>query len=89
MTVSRLYVQHMKTKWGSCNPRFHSIRINTELAKKPPECLEYVVVHEIAHLLEPTHNKRFIGLMDRFMSKWKFHRDLLNHLPIRHEQWQY
>ncbi len=89
VTVSRLYVQHMKTKWGSCNPRLQSIRINTELAKKPPECLEYLVVHEMAHLLEPTHNKRFVALMDRFMPKWKFHRDLLNHLPIRHEQWEY
>jgi len=89
VTVSRLYVQHMKTKWGSCNPRLHSIRINTELAKKPPECLEYLVVHEMAHLLEPTHNKRFVALLDRFMPKWKFHRDQLNHLPIRHEQWEY
>ncbi len=89
VTVSRLFVQHMKTKWGSCNPRLRSIRINTELAKKPTECLEYLVLHEMAHLLEPTHNKRFVALMDQFMPKWKFYRDQLNHLPIRHEKWEY
>ncbi len=87
--VERFFVQRMKTKWGSCNPRTHSIRLNTELAKKPPECLEYIVVHEMVHLLEPTHNARFVALMDRFMPKWQFHRDQLNRLPVRHENWEY
>lgn len=79
----------MKTKWGSCTPEAKSIRINLELAKKPPECLEYIVVHELTHLLEPTHNSRFIALMTKFMPKWRFYRDELNRLPVRHEQWSY
>ncbi|MBX0328392.1 M48 family metallopeptidase [Oscillochloris sp. ZM17-4] len=87
--VARFFVQRMKTKWGSCSPGTGSIRLNTELAKKPPMCLEYVVVHEMAHLLEPTHNSRFIGLMDRFMPRWQFYRDQLNALPVRHEEWGY
>jgi len=87
--VARLFVQRMKTKWGSCTPGFRSIRLNTELAKKPPECLEYVVVHELLHLLEPTHNQRFVALMDQFMPKWQHYRDMLNRLPVRHEEWEY
>jgi predicted metal-dependent hydrolase len=79
----------MKTKWGSCTPAAKSIRINLELAKKPPECLEYIVVHELTHLLEPTHNSRFIALMTKFMPKWRFYRDALNQLPVRHENWEY
>jgi len=67
--VGRFFVQRMKTKWGSCNPRAHTIRLNTDLAKKPRECLEYVVVHEMVHLREPTHNARFIAMMDQFMPK--------------------
>ena len=69
--VERFFVQRMKTKWGSCNPGTAGIRLNTELAKKPPECLEYIVVHEMVHLLEPTHNARFVALMDHFMPKWR------------------
>lgn len=87
--VNRFYVQSMKTKWGSCSVHSGSIRLNTELAKKPRACLEYIVVHEMTHLLEPTHNSRFIGLMDRFMPKWRFYRDELNRLPVRHEEWGY
>jgi predicted metal-dependent hydrolase len=79
----------MKTKWGSCSIGGRSIRLNTELAKKPRECLEYIVVHEMAHLLEPTHNSRFIALMDRFIPRWQFYRDQLNRLPVRHEDWAY
>jgi predicted metal-dependent hydrolase len=87
--VDRLFVQRMKTKWGSCNPASNSIRLNTELAKKPPECLEYLVVHEMLHLIEPTHNTRFIALINRFMPKWQFCREVLNRLPVRHESWRY
>lgn len=87
--LNRFFVQQMKTKWGSCNPSAKSIRLNTELAKKPPQCLEYIVVHEMAHLIEPTHTRRFIALMDQFMPKWQFYRDELNHLPVRHETWGY
>jgi predicted metal-dependent hydrolase len=87
--VERFFVQKMKTKWGSCSPVSASIRLNTDLAKKPRECLEYIVVHEMAHQLEPTHNSRFIALMDLFMPKWQFYRDVLNRLPVRHESWGY
>ena len=87
--VEKLFVQRMKTKWGSCNYRSGNIRLNTELAKKPLECLEYVVVHEMAHLLEPSHNSRFIALMDQFMPNWQLYRDELNRLPVRHEEWGY
>ncbi|MFZ2302553.1 MAG: SprT family zinc-dependent metalloprotease [Gallionella sp.] len=87
--VERCFVQKMRTKWGSCNHESRNIRLNTDLAKKPPECLEYIVVHELAHLLEPTHNLRFIALMDQFMPKWRFYKDRLNRLPVRHEDWAY
>lgn len=87
--VTRFYVQRMKTQWGSCAPGAGTIRLNTELAKKPRECLEYIVVHELTHLLEPTHNRRFISLMDRFMPRWQHYRDTLNQLPVRHEDWVY
>jgi predicted metal-dependent hydrolase len=89
VTVKRLFVQQMKTKWGSCNPGAKAIRLNTELAKKPKECIEYVVVHEMAHLLEPKHDTRFVELMDRFMPRWQFYRDRLNRLPVSHEDWAY
>lgn len=87
--VKQFYVRRMKTKWGSCNAASRSIRLNTDLAKKPQECLEYIVVHEMVHLLEPTHNARFVSLMDQFMPKWPFYREMLNRLPVRHEHWQY
>ncbi len=87
--VERVFVQRMKTKWGGCNPSTRSIRLNTDLAKKPRECLEYIVVHEMVHLLEPTHNARFVALMDQFMPHWRLRRDQLNQLPVRHEDWTY
>jgi predicted metal-dependent hydrolase len=89
VSVERFFVQRMKTRWGSCNHKARTIRLNTELAKKPPECLEYIVVHEMVHLLEPTHNARFVALMDRFMPKWRFYREALNRLPVRREEWSY
>jgi predicted metal-dependent hydrolase len=89
ISVKRLFVQRMKTKWGSCNPRTGSIRLNTDLARKPRECLEYILVHEMAHLLEPTHNARFVALMDQLMPKWQSYREALNRLPVRHEHWDY
>jgi len=87
--VGRVFVQRMKTRWGSCNPASRAIRLNTDLAKKPPECLEYIMAHEMAHLLEPTHNARFKSLMDMFMPQWQQLRDELNRLPVRHENWGY
>lgn len=89
VTVDRFYVRRMKTKWGSCNPKKRSIRLNTDLARKPRECLEYLIVHEMAHILEPTHNARFVALMDQFMPNWQHRRDQLNQLPVRHEKWLY
>ena len=80
-------VKKMKTKWGTCNVEAKRIWLNLELAKKPGKYLEYVVVHEMAHLLESTHNDRFVSLMDQFMPKWKFYRDELNRLPVGHEDW--
>ena len=87
--VEQFFVQRMKTKWGSCNHRARTIRLNTELAKKPWECLEYIVVHEMTHVLEPPHNARFVALMDQCMPKWQFYRDQLNRLPVSHEDWAY
>ena len=87
--VKQFFVQRMKTKWGSCNSVAHTIRLNTDLAKKPQDCLEYIVVHEMVHILEPTHNARFVSLMDRFMPKWQIYREMLNRLPVRHEHWVY
>ncbi len=87
--VERFFVRRMKTRWGSCNPVAKSIRLNTDLARKPLECLEYIVVHEMVHLLEPTHNNRFKSLMDQFMPKWQFYREELNRLPVRHDDWGY
>lgn len=89
VNVAQFFVQRMKTRWGSCNPGAGNIRLNTELAKKPPACLEYVIVHELLHLLEPTHNARFVALLDRFMPNWQFHRDQLNRFPVSHEEWEY
>jgi predicted metal-dependent hydrolase len=89
VNVEKVFVRRMKTKWGSCSPSSASVRFNTDLAKKPPECLEYIVVHELAHLIEPTHNDRFTALLDRMMPNWRLYRQLLNQLPVRHENWVY
>jgi predicted metal-dependent hydrolase len=89
VTVSGFYVQRMKTRWGSCNSQARTIRLNTDLARKPRECLEYIIVHEMIHLLEPTHNERFQAYMSQFMPDWKHRRQVLNRLPVRHEDWGY
>jgi len=89
LDAPRVHIQHMKTRWGSCSPARRSIRLNTELAKKPLGCLEYIVVHELVHLLEPTHNERFKALMRTFLPDWEDRRRELNQLPVRHEEWHY
>ncbi len=81
VNLERFQVRRMKSRWGSCTPSARTIRLNTELAVRPPELLEYIVVHELVHLLEPSHNSRFHGLMDRFLPDWKTHRDALNRDP--------
>ncbi|MEL7222618.1 MAG: SprT family zinc-dependent metalloprotease [Bacteroidota bacterium] len=82
-------VKLMRTKWGTCNIEAKRIWLNLELAKKPLICLEYILVHELVHLLERNHNDRFIKYMNEFMPKWRFHRDELNRLPFRHTDWKY
>jgi predicted metal-dependent hydrolase len=89
VTIGKFFVRKMKTKWGSCNPDRRTIRLNTELAKKPRECLEYIIVHELTHLFERTHNERFVKLMDEFLPGWRARREVLNALPVRHEAWKY
>ncbi len=84
VSVNEWQVKQMKTKWGTCNIEAKRIWLNLELAKKPIECLEYVVVHEMVHLLERYHNDRFFGFMDKYLPKWKFHREELNRLPVNY-----
>jgi len=82
-------IKQMKTRWGTCNIGAARIWINLELAKKPPHCLEYIVVHEMVHLLERRHDDRFRALMDYFLPQWQFLRDELNHEPLACEDWAY
>lgn len=87
--VGKFFVQKMKTKWGSCSPGPRNIRLNADLAKKPLQCLEYIVAHELTHLLERQHNDRFITLMDAHMPQWRQYREMLNSLPLAHQEWGY
>jgi predicted metal-dependent hydrolase len=82
-------IRKMKTKWGSCNIDARRIWLNLELAKKPPRCIEYILVHELVHLAERHHNDRFRALMDRHLPDWRTRRDELNAAPLAHEQWGY
>jgi predicted metal-dependent hydrolase len=86
--VAEWRLRRMKTKWGSCNAQARRIWLNTELAKKAPECLEYVVLHEMTHLLERRHNDRFIALMDKHLPQWRLYRDTLNAAPLVHDTWE-
>ena len=86
-TVEKWTVRRMKTKWGSCNTRSAHISVNLELAKKHPSCLEYIVVHEMTHLHERTHNEYFMGLLDEYLPNWRALRDQLNQAPLAHEEW--
>jgi len=86
--VNGYFLQRMKTKWGSCNHRAGHIRLNTELVKKPKDLLEYVVVHEMIHLVEPTHNDRFVALLDEHYPTWREARAELNGLPLAAEMWE-
>lgn len=87
--TGQVFVQKMKTKWGSCNPGAGNVRLNTDLAKKPMQCLEYIVAHELTHLLERHHNDRFTALMDAHMPQWRQYREMLNSLPLAHQEWGY
>ncbi len=87
--VAEWRIKRMKTRWGSCNIQARRIWVNLELAKKPPQCLEYIIVHEMTHLLERRHSERFRALMDRFMPDWRLRHDILNREPLAHERWNY
>jgi len=87
--VHQVFFQKMKTRWGSCNPSQRNIRLNIDLAKKPRECLEYIIVHELMHLHEPSHNLRFQALMDQHHPSWHAVRALLAQLPLSHADWTY
>lgn len=86
-SVSQWGIRRMKTKWGSCNRETARISINLELVKKHPNCLEYVVVHEMAHLLERNHGEAFAKLMDSLLPDWRSRRDTLNNAPLADEVW--
>ena len=82
VSVEQYFIQRMKTKWGSCNSTARHIRLNTELVKKPKDLLEYVIVHEMVHLLAPTHSERFVTLMNQHFPTWREARAELNALPL-------
>lgn len=87
--VNEVKIKIMKTRWGSCNIEARRIWLNLELAKKPLDCLEYILVHEMIHLFERHHTERFRELMDQFMPDWRLRRDQLNKSPLAHEEWKY
>lgn len=87
LSVPRWSIRRMKTKWGSCNRETRHIWFNVELAKKHPDCLEYIVVHEMTHYLERGHGERFTKLMDKEMPDWRMRRDQLNEEPLSDEKW--
>lgn len=89
VTPSFVGIKRMKTKWGSCNPSTGRIWLNLELVKKPPECLEFIIVHELIHLLERHHNERFKALMQQHLPKWPEHRRTLNRTPLAFDKWGY
>jgi predicted metal-dependent hydrolase len=87
--ANKIIIRKMKTRWGSCILQKGNIRLNTELAKKPRECLEYIIVHELMHMIEPTHNNRFVTLMDKYYPNWKQIKAELNRAPLGHVEWEY
>lgn len=86
VTVSGYFLQRMKTRWGACNHRAGTIRLNTELVKKPRDLLEYVIVHEMLHLIESTHSARFLDLLDGYYPMWREARAELNELPLAEDR---
>lgn len=87
--VQEVCIKKMKTRWGTCNIAARRIWLNLELAKKPASCLEYILVHEMVHLVERHHTERFRDLMDAVMPQWRLHREELNRAPLAHEEWHY
>jgi predicted metal-dependent hydrolase len=87
--LSECRVKRMKTKWGTCNAKARRIWLNLELIKKPIPCMEYVVVHELVHLIERHHNDHFVSILDEHLPRWRSFRDVLNTSPLAHENWGY
>ena len=87
VSVARYFLQKMKTKWGSCNYAASHIRLNTELVKKPKDLLEYVVLHEMVHLREPTHSARFVAILSEHWPQWREARQEINELPLTAQAW--
>ena len=88
VNVVAYFLQRMKTKWGSCNNKAGHIRLNTELVKKPKDLIEYVHVHEMVHLIEPTHSDRFISILTDYYPSWREAKAELNDLPLAAEEWK-
>jgi len=87
--ITEWQIKQMKTKWGSCNIKAKRIWLNLELAKKPVHCTEYIIVHELIHLIERHHNDNFLALMNKYLPQWKFYKVELNRLPVSHSDWDY
>jgi predicted metal-dependent hydrolase len=87
--VAEWGIKQMKTRWGTCNIEARRVWLNLELAKKSARCMEYILVHEMVHLLERHHNERFLELMNKFMPQWRTSREELNRAPLSHETWDY
>lgn len=89
MPPPEVRIKKLKTLWGSCNADAGRIWLNLELIKKPQSCLEFILVHELAHLIERHHNDRFLAIMDRVMPTWRAYREDLNRAPLAHSEWLY
>jgi len=89
VSLSEFGIKKMKTKWGTCNRDAKRIWLNLELAKKPFHCIEYIIVHELVHLLERNHNDRFVAYMNHFLPEWKHLKNEINKLPVSHRDWEY
>lgn len=89
VTLAAWGVKKMKTRWGTCNAEARRIWLNLELAKKPVRCLEYIVVHELAHLISRHHDERFVATLDKHLPQWRAHRAALNAAPLSHSRWRY
>ena len=87
--VNEWAIKKMKTRWGTCNAVAKRIWLNLELAKKPVQCLEYIIVHELAHLIERRHNDHFVSIMNEHLPQWRLHRQELNSAPLAHQTWSY
>ncbi len=89
VSLNEFGIKKMKTKWGTCNSEAKRIWLNLELAKKPLHCIEYIIVHELVHLLERNHSDKFVAYMNHFLPEWKQLKNELNKLPVSHREWEY